>query len=258
MNFILKKEINASLFNRGFAIPVTAMPILSIYLSGGTLAHGEKRNIKIILDGKDYDATLTSVNFDRNKNPSHSDIWQIVYSANSPIAKKFAEIFARSRAANFNLPETEREYFVLYATDTKDLFCVEAIGAVETLDEIFAEDLLERPFLTDAAAALIEKFALTKIRRLNCEIGDYLKREYNFRCQICGRNVGKIYGVEVAECHHIDYFVRSLNNDASNLLIVCPNHHRIIHAANPIFDRETKIFRYADGSYESLKLNDHL
>ena len=35
------------------------------------------------------------------------------------------------------------------------------------------------------------------------------------------------YGSHIVEAHHIDYFVSSLNNDASNQLIVCPNHHSI-------------------------------
>lgn len=260
MNFVLKKEITASLFNRGFAVPVAAMPVLSAYLSGRTLAHGERRAVKIILDGETFDATLTSVNFDRKKFPDHSDIWQIIYSEKSPIAQKFAEIFARSRAANFELPETEREYFVLYATDTPDIFCVEPIfnaeisAAVESLDEVLVEHLLE----CDDSAALVEKFRLEKIRQLNRSIGHELKKFYDFRCQICGQNFRKLYGVEVAECHHINFFVRSLNNDADNLMILCPNHHRIIHAAEPVFDRDKKIFRYADGFSERLILNRHL
>lgn len=260
MNFILKKEINKSLLESGFTLQVSAVPIISAYLSGGALAHGERRAIKIILDGEIFDATLTSVNFNREKYPRNKDMWQILYSAKNPILKKLAEIFARSIAANFKLPDSQREYFVLYATDTADIFCMEPIfnseiaTPVESLDEVFVEHLLE----FDDTAALVEKFSLTKIRRLHREIGDYLKVLYNFRCQICGQNFKKIYGVEVAECHHIDYFVRSLNNDASNLLILCPNHHRIIHAANPTFDRKAKIFRYGNGFSEALILNRHL
>lgn len=263
MNFVLKKEIDASLFKRGFAIPSKAQPIISAHLSGGAPSHGEKRAIKILLDDKIYDATLTSVNFDREKYPTHKDMWQIVYSAASAIASKFAEIFARSRAANFDLPNSEREYFVLYATDADDTFCAEPIfnreiASLASLDEISAENLIDRPILNDTEAALIEKFGLTKIRRLNREVGDYLKALYDFRCQICGSNVGKIYSAAVAECHHIDHFVRSLDNTAENLLILCPNHHRIIHAANPIFVRGENIFRYPNGHIEALTVNWHL
>ena len=125
-------------------------------------------------------------------------------------------------------------------------------------DETTLENLLDLSTLTDPQAALLEKFGLTKYRKLNRKIGEQLKKNYNFRCQICGRSIGEFYGVNLAECHHIEPFAESLNNDAANLLIVCPNHHRIIHIAEPTFDRERKIYLYPNGSMESLKLNDHL
>jgi predicted restriction endonuclease len=81
---------------------------------------------------------------------------------------------------------------------------------------------------------------------------------YGHRCQICGRLIGEEYGSHVAEAHHIDYFVNSLNNDSSNQIIVCPNHHSIIHDANPLFDRKNLLFVYENGYKEGLKINLHL
>ena len=112
--------------------------------------------------------------------------------------------------------------------------------------------------MTDSETAIIEKYRLTKVRKLNRSIGNYLKKLYDFRCQICGQNIGEMYSVKVVECHHINYFVQSLNNDIDNLLIVCPNHHRIIHNANPIFNKEKKVYIYPNGYEERLKLNFHL
>lgn len=60
------------------------------------------------------------------------------------------------------------------------------------------------------------------------------------------------------ECHHIDYFVASFNNDARNQLIVCPNHHSIIHDANPVFDRRRLLYIYKNGLEQRLLLNQHL
>ena len=262
-NFLMKKNIDQSLFNRGFAIPAEMQAVFSLYLSDGELKHGEKRTIKIILNDKTFDATLTSVNFDRKKYPEHSEIWQIVYSKNSAIADTIRKIFSYT-LKNFqdNSPPVEQEYFVLYATDAKDIFYFEPIFNREIVtpeyDELSLENLFELPNLTDNETALIEKYRLTKVRKLNRGIGNYLKKLYNFRCQICGQNIGANYGVNVVECHHIDYFVDSLNNDAENLLIVCPNHHRIIHAANPIFDHDKKFYRYPNGYEEFLRLNLHL
>lgn len=268
--FILKKNIDWSIFYRGFAVPIEMQAVFSLYLQDGKLFHGEKREIKIIFDGQKHSATLTSVNFDRKKYPEHSEIWQIIYGKNSSIAQAMRKVFVGSlneieknrQDKNFILPVVEREYFVLYATDLKDTFYIEPIFNKEISkierDEPTLENLFELPTLTDSETEIIEKYRLTKVRKLNHSIGNYLKKLYNFRCQICGQNVGEIYGAKVVECHHIAYFVQSLNNDVDNLLIVCPNHHRIIHAANPIFDSEKKIYRYPNGYEEKLKLNFHL
>ncbi len=262
-NFLLRKNVDRSLLNRGFAIPVEMQAIFSLHLSSGALNHGEKQPIKIILNGETFDAIITSVNFDRKKYPEHRDMWQIVYSSNSAFANCIRKIFSYSlKNLQENLPPAEQEYFVLYATDMKNTFYFEPIFNREIVtpecDELSLENLFDLPNLTDNDATLIERYRLTKIRKLNRSIGNYLKKLYNFRCQICGQNVGEIYGATVVECHHINYFVESLNNDANNLLIVCPNHHRIIHAANPTFDREKKFYRYPNGFEEGLLLNLHL
>ena len=275
-NFILKKDINWSLFNEGFAIPETMQPVISMYLNDGSLKHGEKREIKILLNDKTYNVSLTSINFDQKKYPNHKDIWQIRYSSKSAIAMSLKNIFQNSykllsKFRNdhkeneiLNSSDAEKESIVLYATDIKEVFYIETIfnseisGVKNKENEIVLENLFDLSTLTDNETALVEKYRLTKIRKLNRSIGNYLKKLYNFRCQICGKNIGLSYGVNIVECHHINYFVKSLNNDVDNLLIVCPNHHRIIHAANPTFDNEKKIYHYQNGYEEGLKLNLHL
>lgn len=41
-------------------------------------------------------------------------------------------------------------------------------------------------------------------------------------------------------------------------MILCPNHHRIIHAYNPTFKLKNKEFLYPNGYKEGLLLNLHL
>ncbi len=82
--------------------------------------------------------------------------------------------------------------------------------------------------IIDESATIFASERIVKIRKLNKKIGDNLKLLYNYRCQICGRQIGEEYGSHIVEAHHIDYFVQSLNNDSQNQLIVCPNHHSII------------------------------
>ena len=196
-DYILKKSVDWSLFQRGFSIPVEMQNILALHLSAGFLRHGEKRNIKIILNGETFDAILTSVNFNRQKYPDHKDMWQIVYSPNGNFANCLKNIFESSFneivvLREKNLKGNFEESVVLYTTDLKDTFYLETIFADEIKppaaeeNEQNLENLFELPTLTDSEAAIIEKYKLTKVRKLNRSIGNYLKKLYNFHCQICG------------------------------------------------------------------------
>ena len=49
-----------------------------------------------------------------------------------------------------------------------------------------------------------------------------------------------------------------MNNDANNKMIVCPNHHSVIHDANPIFIRKKMVYRYDNGMEEKIMVNKHL
>lgn len=80
----------------------------------------------------------------------------------------------------------------------------------------------------------------------------------DYRCQLCSEDFGKRFDVHIVESHHINPFVTSMNNDASNQIIICPNHHRVIHKAEPVFDRDRLLFVYDNGIEEKLLLNIHL
>ena len=112
--------------------------------------------------------------------------------------------------------------------------------------------------MVDNSAGIVTKEHLIKVRRLDRAIGETLKLFYNYKCQICGDNFSTKYNCIISEAHHIDFFVNSLNNNADNIIVLCPNHHRVIHKINPIFKREKSIFVYPNGLEETLKLNKHL
>ena len=78
--------------------------------------------------------------------------------------------------------------------------------------------------IDDPSAGIQVSEGVRKIRKLNKKIGDNLKQLYRYRCQICGQSIGEEYGAHVCEAHHIDYFTKSLNNSATNQMIVCPKH----------------------------------
>lgn len=89
-------------------------------------------------------------------------------------------------------------------------------------------------------------------------IGDSLKRLYGYRCQMTGERIGDRYDAIVVEAHHIVPFTQSMNNDSSNLIILSPSYHRIIHATKPEWDPTNLAFRYANGVVDKVLLNKHL
>ena len=106
----------------------------------------------------------------------------------------------------------------------------------------FSEEEYERILnMSDAKAAMRSTIKAVNVRILNNKIQKTLKNLYQHRCQICGATAEVMYGVDVSEAHHIEYFTKSLNNNASNIIILCPDHHRIVHKAKGILDRKSVV-----------------
>ena len=189
---------------------------------------------------------------------------QIRYSGNSDIANALRGCFNRSYAYikrikdmrakgsknHVPLPDEMKEYLAIYTTEYDDSYILEPIVASD-LESIDYD-------VTDPNAGFAENERLTRIRKLNRKIGENLKILYNYRCQICGKTIGEEYGSHIAEAHHIDSYVNSLNNDSNNQMVVCPNHHSIIHDANPRFDRKRMMYLYPNGVEQRIVVNLHL
>lgn len=279
--FLYKKEVDWSLLHEGFSIPAEFQESVQEHV--GQLSRGQGKKIRLVLGTQLFDARAINQLFDEKKYAGHPDVFQVRYSPTSGLALKFREIFAKSYAVlkvlrreakkdgggkQVRVPDGAREYLVLYAgQDEYEIIC-DAITADDiALVKSFVEgkDIREEEFermgeydLTDFGARIETREQVVRIRRLDRSIGESLKRLYKYRCQICAENFGKVRGVDTAESHHIMAFVKSLNNDSENLLIVCPNHHTVIHKAQPVFDRKRLIFAYPNGFEEGLQLNKHL
>jgi 5-methylcytosine-specific restriction endonuclease McrA len=273
--YFYKKEVDWSLLNEGINIPVSLQNVFyqntKLYLQ-----KGDKKKISLVIDGIGYQATLTNINFDETKYPNCKEILQIRYLPSSAIVKKLRYIFHSSfsyittqrelsdnKREHISVPINNREYVAMYLTNSPDTFVLECItqdeisvtqNLIKDENEMYIEQLLA---MQDHAAIFTQEKTV-KIRRLDKSISDRLKEIYNYQCQICGKLIDLKYNAIIAHSHHIDYFSKSLNNNANNILIVCPNHHSIIHATNPIFNRKTKQYSYPNGLIEGLKLNYHL
>ena len=277
-NYVYKKEVDWSLLREGLAIPIENQVIFGQTM-GRFLQRGEKKKITIYLDGKSYDASIINIDYSKKFNRK-SDIFQIRYPQNGELAQALQKCFMSSfryleymrRMRNpgdrkmIRLPDEKKEFLAVYTTEYDDSYIFEPIvkndfRVVRKYFMGFDERSFEEQSdfkVTDPTASVEERTQIAKVRKLDRSIGNNLKLLYGYRCQICGKLIGEEYSAHVVEAHHIDYFAKSLNNDASNQLIVCPNHHSIIHDVNPVFDRKRKLYVYKNGMTEGLVLNKHL
>lgn len=127
------------------------------------------------------------------------------------------------------------------------------------IDEYSETDIENIINAKDSSATICYKNNTTHAARVyNHNIITNLKTLYKGKCQICGDYpLANIY-TDICEAHHIEYFSKSMNNDASNILILCPNHHRFIHKLNPVYNKEESKYVFSSGIELGIKLNYHL
>lgn len=255
--FLFKKNVDKSFLYAGMAIPKDIQKE-SADLLGISLEKGKTLHIKIVIENDEFDATIG--NYKTNR-----DMMQIHYGAKSLLANRLRGIFHFSDEQlreSGELPNKSDEYAGVYAIDGKMYFeCVphneitEELTKSKLIQELTFENLFD---MEDPTAHYEYKESISKIRKISSDIGKKLKELYDYRCQICGQTIGDSYGAKIAHIHHIDYFSRSMNNNADNIIVVCPNHHAIIHDQDPIFDKRLKTFIFPNGYVETIKLNKHL
>lgn len=278
--YLYKKRIDWSLLHEGITIPITIQNTF-LHQTKDFLNRGQSKTIKLILEGNTYKAKLINQLFNSEKYKNRSDIIQIRYNPQSDVAIEIRKIFIKSfeyfllykKKAKENgirkiitLPDEINESIAIFSTEHPDTYVLECFtendyGIIKesvcgVKEQDYEYTVNYNSF--DPKATIKQEQQLVKIRKLNRAIGDCLKELYDYKCQICGTNISLKYDASIVESHHLEPFVTSLNNDANNQIIICPNHHRIIHKVEPVFEREKMIFVYKNGLEEKIVLNKHL
>lgn len=275
--YVYKKEIDWSTLMEGFTLPLDNQVIFLRNMEN-FLQRGQSKIIHFFMNGKTYDAKI--VNMNNSVEKRKKDAYQIRYPRNGELSQALQQYFFKSMSyikmiresrdpkdrSYIKVPDGLKEYLAIYTTEYEDTFLLEPIAqddfqvmkkAIQGMRERTVENEIEYE-MEDKSSGIEKKLQIVKIRKLNRKIGENLKLLYGYRCQICGQVIGEKYGSHIAEAHHIDYFVNSLNNDANNQMIVCPNHHSVIHDANPVFDRRRMVYRFDNGIEETIRINKHL
>lgn len=275
-SYIYTKEIDWSALHQGISIPLTIQKVFIDDINK-LIPRGKTVQIKILLNGKTYSANLVNQKFDERKYPTHKDILQIRYSPQSELARYLRSIFTSSYSyllkqrelqerqySRITVPKIKKEYLAIYSTKYPATFLFDCISyeennafekKIKQLREVEYENIIN---LSDPTSGYYNSKRINKIRKLNSAIGNSLKALYENRCQICGHNVSIRYETAIVEAHHIVPYTVSLNNNPDNILILCPNHHVIIHKTNPSFDWKRLSYHFNNGLEEHLSLNRHL
>jgi hypothetical protein len=277
MKLINKWLIGKSVLCEGISIPYIFQKAFFDNLDTSLLV-GDTKFIKIQFSSYEFEIKLQNQHFSRKKYRNHVPIIRLMYG-NSKFSDFLKENFKTTwswlklnkingRYPRINqIPNSIKEYLAIYSTNKKNIFYGKCITANEIAiynnnfinlhDEETNEFMLNYSH-QDENANIIEKQSVQKIRKLDRNLIENLKKTYNYRCQICKTNFIEKYNTKIAEAHHIKPFVESYNNDSCNLMILCPNHHRLIHRAKPNFKRKQLTFTYPNGTKEKLSLNKHL
>lgn len=174
---------------------------------------------------------------------------------NRPPLKEVAEMGAYLRTISFEeLTGIVKSLIANFNTSAKDAMLV--THSVKT-DEMSEEELEQIINFSDPNATIEVVTGTTARRVCNTTIVHKLKKLYRGQCQICGKNPFDSIDIDICEAHHIEHFAETQNNNANNIVIVCPNHHRLLHKLNPVFDRERMRYYTQNESFKIL-LDFHL
>lgn len=274
--FLMKRPLQWSHLTSGLPIP-RVFQEMTYDILGRRLNAKDSMEVRVMFGGEVFNVKIYNIDFNRSKY-DHTEILQFKYDNNRPLLDKLQNVFSQeyqycleAREARKN-GDTSRidisKHFetnlIVYGTLESDLFIWEPefenlSKEVESEIKQMTEEEFETAFVrTDPRATIKEKQKLVKIRQLDTSIGDSLKRAYGYCCQMTGEQIGEQYGINAVEAHHIRPFTESMNNDTSNIMILSPNYHRIVHKANPRFNRKTLSFEFPNGLIEKVKLNHHL
>lgn len=92
----------------------------------------------------------------------------------------------------------------------------------------------------------------------NRQLVEDLNSLYLGRCQLCGFDSRTLYSADSSEAHHIIYRSRGGQDAMENLMLLCPNHHTIVHRTDAAFDFSKLHFVFPNGRIEPLCMNKHL
>lgn len=294
-DLMMMKQVDWSLLRSGWTIPVDLHDRVIADNEGARLRPGDKRSIVLLIGGHPFSATLTCVR--RPQGPPHilqvrydrnQELRQVLDAAFwtsrtrleleraklrrelGPGAKIFAEVppssaeFVdwRSTGVPFcyqvdlipcRLRASDRVLPVLAGLGEPHVEAVLQEGS----EEQFANWLRAIQSLAQAESTEIAR-CLQYGRRYVSLARHLLGQLYGQTCQLCGGRPHMPIGDIVSITHHIDPVTVSTDNRVSNLILLCPTHHAMLHTADFTFERANLRFVSPRAGTLEIAVNRHL
>ena len=96
------------------------------------------------------------------------------------------------------------------------------------IDYFLEKDLLEDLQILDNERKEITKDVIIRYQKLV----EHIKQTRGRKCQICQYSFIMDNGNEYCEAHHIQYLSKNGSQSSDNVILLCPNHHRMFHYAH--------------------------
>lgn len=292
---IMRKQVDWSLLRSGWTVPVDVHERVVDENDGVELQPRDKRHIVLLIDGHPFGAMLTcvrrpqgpphilQVRYDRNhelRRVLSATFWTSraclelerakLRKKLGPDVKLYAEVPAhcaefiewRSTGVPFcyrvdllpcRLRASGRIQHVLTGFGEPH---VEAILA-EASENRFAYWVAAIERITPEDSAEVAR-TLRYCRRY-LSLAQYgLGQMYGHTCQLCTGHALSSVSSGTNTTHHIDPVTTSMDNRISNLVLVCPTHHAMLHAHDFVFDRAGLSFVSPEMGALKIAMDKHL
>jgi hypothetical protein len=111
------------------------------------------------------------------------------------------------------------------------------------------DDAAVAKLLRDEPSGLVEerrRYLTIEAGRRDRELVLNLRNLYDGVCQICRWAPRARYGADICEAHHVRWLSRGGEDELTNLVLLCPNHHRAVHRCDAPYDFDRRGFVFGD------------
>lgn len=230
----------------------------------------ERINFALVFDRiePDYDGTISRLHWPKE---NRTWPWIIYCSATIPtIPFSFEDLplsvkdaYQGQANARYILPEDQEliQHYIRWSLAEQPEPDREIVPTAKVVQEFGQQRALSAIYNHDRIVALkpVPKRTVSLEEFIRNEwLAESLKVYYEYRCQICVKSFLPDYGANLADTHHIHYLSKGGQDISTNMIVLCPNHHRVIHATDAHFDRQALTYDYPNGLRERLVIPDHL